>query len=261
MLGVMLNPIGDFSDHLKMLKVKADGFARRLLSPRISEHDAAIFHRSLYIPSMRYSLAAIAADEESLATVQTNVIKSILQKMHISSTIPTSIRHGPIEMGGLGLYDFRTEAGLEALKFFRNSLYTNSEAGNLIRLNLQYSQRESGVGYPLLEQPTRYIPYLTPSWILSLRQYLSNHNMHVVVSDIHLDDLKSGTDEYIMQEEHLKRYNPAQQSDINLVRMWLQVSTLADMTDITRGSKYINLDYLDGKRPLSFSSDNTWPRQ
>ena len=68
--------------------------------------------------------------------------------------------------------------------------------------------------------------------------------------------------EYIrMQEEHLKRYNPAQQSDINLVRMWLQVSTLADMTDLSRGPKYINLDYLDGKHPSSFSSDNTWPRQ
>ena len=53
MLGVMLNPMADFTDHLQMLlKEKADGFARRLLLPRISESNAAIFHRSLYIPSM-----------------------------------------------------------------------------------------------------------------------------------------------------------------------------------------------------------------
>jgi hypothetical protein len=33
-----------------------------------------------------------------------------------------------------------------------------------------------------------------------------------------------------MQSEHLQRYTPMQQSDLNLVRMWLQVATLADMS-------------------------------
>jgi hypothetical protein len=56
----------------------------------------------------------------------------MLQKLHISNTIPTSLRHGPVELGGLGLYDLRTEAGIEAIKFLRNSLYSDSEAGNLI---------------------------------------------------------------------------------------------------------------------------------
>ena len=97
---------------------------------------------------------AIVADEESLSSVHSKVIKSILQKMHVSSMIPTSIYHGPMEMGGLGLYDLRTEAGLEALNFFLNALFTNSEAGNLIRQHLQYSQRESEVGYHLMSYPT-----------------------------------------------------------------------------------------------------------
>ena len=125
---------------------------------------------------MRYSLAAVAANEETLGHVQSKILKSILQKLHISSTIPTSLRHGPVELGGLGLYDLRTEAGIEAIKFLRNSLYNDSESGNLIRLNLQYSQREAGVGFHLLEKPHLHLAYLTPSWILSIRQYLSNHS-------------------------------------------------------------------------------------
>ena len=260
MLGVYMNPMGDFSDHLVVLKKKADDFPRRILSPRLTPSDIAIFHRAIYIPSMRYSLAAVAADEESLSTVQSKVLKSILQKLHISSTIPTSLRHGPPELGGLGLYDLRTEAGIEAIKFLRNSLYCDSEAGNLIRLNLQYSQRESGVGFHLLEQPQVYIPYLTPSWILSIRQFLSNNNMSITVSDIHLDTLNGDTDSYIMQADHLQRYDNAQQSDINLVRIWLQVSTLADMIDPSR-PKCILLSYLDGERPPGFLLSDTWPRQ
>jgi hypothetical protein len=260
MLGVYLNPLGDFSDHLLVLKKKADDFSRRILSPRMTETDIEIFHRSIYIPSMRYSLAAVAVNEESLATVQTKIIKSMLQKLHISSTIPTSLRHGPSELGGLGLYDLRTEAGIEAIKFLRNSLYSDSEAGNLIRLNLQYSQRESGVGFHLLEKPQVNIPYLTPSWILSIRQYLSNHNMSIKVSDIHLDNLQGLTDSYIMQAEHLERYDNSQKSDLNLVRMWLQVSTLAEMADPARPN-CILLSYLDAARPASFEPSVTWPRQ
>ena len=33
-----------------------------------------------------------------------------------------ALRYGPLELGGLDLYDLRTEAGIESLKFLRNSL-------------------------------------------------------------------------------------------------------------------------------------------
>ena len=260
MLGVYLNPLGDFSDHLLVLKKKADDFSRHILSPRLSAADIKIFHRSIYIPAMRYSLAAVAADEESLAFVQTRVVQSMLQKMHVRSTIPTALRHGPAELGGLGIYDLRTEAGIEAIKFLRNSLYTDSEAGNLIRLNLQYSQREAGVGFHLLERPSEYISYLTPSWILSIRQYLSNNNMTITVSDVHVDSLKGRFDSYIMHPDHLRRYSPAQQLDLNLVRMWLQVTTLSDMSDPLQPSR-VDLSYLDAKRPPHLQTTDKWPRQ
>ena len=260
MLGVYLNPMGDFSDHLVVLKKKADDFSRRIMSPRLTSADISTFHRSIYIPSMRYGLAAVAANEQSLGSVQSKVLKSILQKMHISSTIPTSLRHGPIELGGLGLYDLRTEVGIEAIKFLRNSLYSDSESGNLIRLNLQYSQRESGVGYHLLEQPDTHISYLTPSWILSIRQFLSNNNMSIQVSDIHLDKPKGPTDNYIMQSDNLLRYEKAQQMDINLVRLWLQVTTLSDISDPSRPN-CVHLSYFDAERPPGFILSDKWPRQ
>ena len=104
---------------------------------------------------MRYSLAAIATNEQELASVQSKISRVILQKLHIRSTIPMALQYGPLELGGLDLYDLRTEAGIESLKFLRNSLYCGSEAGNLIRLNIDYSQREAGVAFHLLEKPSR----------------------------------------------------------------------------------------------------------
>ena len=259
-LGVQLSPSGSFSDHIQIYKNKADLFAARLHSPRIKAIDARIFHRSIYVPTMRYGLAALSASEEDLSTIQTRVLASLLQKMNVSSKLPTSIRHGPTELGGLGLYDLRTESGIESLKFLRNAVFSNSAAGQLILLNLQYLQLESGIGECLLEHPNKVIPYLTPSWLLSLREFLSKHNLSVTLTDQPSITTTGPMDQFIMQHEHLTRYTLCQQRDINLVRIYLQVNTLADMCD-TAQSNRINLWYLDGKRPQDWSERMRWPRQ
>ena len=260
MLGFFLNPLGDFGDHVKYLKSKADTFAQRLMSPRLTSSDVRIFHRTTYIPSMRYGLAAVAIDEEVLGTVQSKVVKSILQKLHVQSTIPTAIRHGPAEFGGLDIYDLRTEAGLEAIKFFRDSVYTDSENGKLLRMNLHYSQIEAGIGHSLLEHPGIHLSYLTPTWLLSIRQFLYCHNMTITMTDNPTIPLQGPQDQYIMQPQHLDRYSATQQRDLNLVRLYLQVHTLADMSNLSR-RQTIDLCYLDARRPHDFVNNSSWPRQ
>lgn len=64
-----------------------------------------------------------------------------------------------------------------------------------------------------------------------------------------------------MQQSHLTRYTLQQQRDINLVRLHLQVSTLADMTDPERLSA-IRLHFLDGRKPPDWNPQHQhWPRQ
>jgi hypothetical protein len=117
---------------------------------------------------MRYQLAALAVDEEDLNTIQSKIIPVILQKLHINRNLPTAIRHGPISLGGVDLYDLRTEAGLEAIKYMRNAINSQSEAGQLILTNIQYSQLEAGITHPILKHPEIHLAYLTPTWITSI---------------------------------------------------------------------------------------------
>lgn len=90
MLGVYLTPNGDFSTQLKLYKGKANTFAARLHSPRLKTSDIRIFHRSIYIPTMHYGLSATVATAQELQHIQSNVIATMLQRMHISSKIPTA---------------------------------------------------------------------------------------------------------------------------------------------------------------------------
>ena len=88
----------------------------------------------MYSPAMRYSLPAIAVDEEELECIQSRIIPTILQRLGFSSKLPTAIRHGPTEMEGLGLIDPRTEGGIEMIKYFRNAVYSDSQVGRLLLL-------------------------------------------------------------------------------------------------------------------------------
>ena len=117
------------------------------------------------------------------------------------------------------------------IKYFRNAIYTQSVVGELLILQLKCSQLEAGISNPILEEPTIDIPYITPSWIPSMRQYLSNHNITVQVTDSLALRLASKTDEFIMSKTRLQHYSVRQQKDINLVRVFLQVTTIDELTD------------------------------
>ena len=100
-LGVYLNPIGDFTTQLKVLKDKSDKMANQLRSSRITGNNMETFLRTMYTPAMTYVLPSLAADEENLASVQTLMMTTALQKLGASKTTPTAIRHGPHIFGGL----------------------------------------------------------------------------------------------------------------------------------------------------------------
>jgi hypothetical protein len=63
-----------------------------------------------------------------------------------------------------------------------------------------------------------------------------------------------------MQPQHLERYSATQQRDLNLVRLYLQVHTLADMSNLSR-RQTIDLCYVDARRPHDFVDNSSQPRQ
>ena len=260
LLGVYLTPTGDFSYQLQVLQTKADLFSIRLRSPKLTPRDIMTFHRTMYTPAMTYVLPALAIDEEILTPIQSKIMPVILQKLGYSSKLPTAIRHGPVELGGLALIDLRTELGISNIKYTQNAIHSNSESGKLMLLNIKYSQIEAGIQEPLLEHPSICINYLTPTWITSVRQYLYQHNMHISLTDTLQVYIRSKNDQCVMNPNYLTRYTILQQTDINLVRLYLQVITLSDLS--TPDGKDVNEHFLRGERkPHQHIRQKTWPRQ
>jgi hypothetical protein len=201
----------------------------------------------------------LAVDEEELHSVQSKILAAVLQKYGISSKTPIPLRHGPLDMGGLDLPDLRTEMGIAQLKLLRNAVFAKTEVGKLILLSLKYSQIEAGISQPLMEHPEIPMSYISPTWLLSLRQYMYQHNLALTFSDqLHIN-YQGQYDRCIMQQAMLKRYSKQQQWDINLVRLHLQVMTLSDIS--TANGKQITQQAYNGTRKSQHRIRLNWPRQ
>jgi hypothetical protein len=178
-LGIHLCPNGDFSTHIQHMKQKADSYAKCLATSRITAAEMVTFLQTIYAPSMSYSLPALAVKETQLTSVQTKMMATALNKMGASRTTPTAIRHGPLELGGLNLMDLRTEVGISNIRFLRNAVYTDSEAGRLILLSLKFTQLESGLSEDLMASPCLPIPYVTKTWLMSVRRFAATHSIRI----------------------------------------------------------------------------------
>lgn len=258
-LGAYLSPSGDFTTQIEVLTKKADTYAARLRSPKLSPNDIITFLRTTYIPAMGYVLPCLAVNEEELHKVQSKIMAAVMQKLGLSSKTATALRHGPVDMGGLGIHDLRTEMGIAQLKIMRNAIYAGTEVGKMMLLSIKYSQIEAGVPENILEYPHMSIGYMTPTWITSIRQYLYLHNLTLTLSDTLRVRYQGKHDCCIMQIEKLTLYSPQQQRDVNLVRLYLQAITLSDISE-TNGNVICEQAF-NGRRPVEKMQRIHWPRQ
>ena len=118
-----------------------------------------------------------------MESVQTNILAAVMNKLGASRTTPAAIRHGPTELGGLNIIDLQTEIGIAQIKFLRNATYADTEAGKLITLSVKLTQMEAGVAQNILEKPDIPLPYITKTWITSLRRFLHQHSIQITLTD------------------------------------------------------------------------------
>ncbi|KAI2498083.1 hypothetical protein MHU86_16393 [Fragilaria crotonensis] len=93
-----------------------------------------------------------------------------------------------------------------------------------------------------------------------MRQFMSNHNIKITLTDTISFPLRSPTDQYVMDVARLQGYSINQQKDINLTRIYLQITTIAEMTDSDIPTNIARWA-LQGERPDDFVSKDAWPRQ
>jgi hypothetical protein len=230
-LGVYLNANGTFSHHAKVVKTKSDALAHRLQSSPLSRTLSLLYYRTTFLPAIGYSLPVTSMNDTELQQVQTLMNRVILNKLGYNRNYPRAAAFAPTQEFGTGLHDIRVEQGLAQIQALLNYIGTSHKVGRVMLISYRTLQIEAGVAFHLLENPQSPLSYLTPCWFTSLRHFCGRYNITVQVKENQVPQMSRTHDQCLMDVALAQSFTKTELLDINLVRMYLNVCTISDITN------------------------------
>jgi hypothetical protein len=112
-LGVRQNPSGNLQTECDHLLSEGKKTAHLISAQVIARHEAWMAYRSIYLPSMSYSLSSTSFDRKTLAKIQSNPIRALLSAMGFNRNMPLEVVSGTISIGGIGLRHLHVEQGCQ----------------------------------------------------------------------------------------------------------------------------------------------------
>ena len=180
--------------------------SKRVLTSNLSRFESYIAYRFCYMPFVSYPLGTTTLQPKQLHFISSHATGSFLTKMGINKNFPRAAAFGPIEFGGLALFDLHTEQGVLHIKTLMEHVYHCTKTGKLILIAVSHLQMESGISQPILTNLVQPIPYITPCWITSLREFLYFHNIALEFADGWNHRLTRKHDRFIMDVLANKKY-------------------------------------------------------
>jgi hypothetical protein len=131
----------------------------------------------------------------------------------------------------------------------------------MYRILLDYSQLLAGVQYPILQYPKPKLPHVKDPLITTIRQFLHNSQLNIVIPDICIPKPLRENDQNIMGELLKTEKSPISIQRANQCRLFLQITWLLEMTD-PHGNTVLPefLDYTGTHTDVS-RSNLRWPIQ
>ncbi len=119
---------------------------------------------------------------------------------------------------------------------------------------------EAGPAYPLLIEPTPLLNYLTPCWIISIRNFLRKNQIQVTLTDSWIFRLPRKNNKFLMDIfRESKTFSNQERRQLNIVRIYLQVATVSDIS--TAVGNHITEKAFQASRNFHQRSRYKWIRQ
>jgi hypothetical protein len=104
---------------------------------------------------------------------------------------------------------------------------------------------EAGVSFDLLQYPQTELQYLTECWLVSLRRFCAEFDISIRCLHNHLPFMARRHNFFLMDQALLLNFKRQELIDVNLVRTFLQVTTLSDI--VSADGHFISLASWNGE--------------
>jgi len=206
---------------------KAITYTRAFQRTHMTCHEANVLYWACFLPALTYPFPAMWLSEKFLERIQTLSTSTILNKMGLHCNLPQSLVFAPWDIGGMGLCNLSHEQSVQQVIILVQHLCAKTMLGNAIELLIRTYQLWAGLSHHIDPSPLVIPPPVNnaPQPHPNLVQLMDSSQT-----------ASPGQTPY--GRLCRKNYLMVQLEQINACRMYLKVTTLAEITDHT-GTKLL----------------------
>lgn len=266
-VGVDIALDGNMNQQIKSLQLKCNKLNSALSQIYLSPQDTAQGYATVFTPSIKYVLPATSISSDVLKKMQIPITNTVLTKFGYNRHMPRAVVFAPITLGGLGLLDLYTEQGCSQILLLLSHLRAQSYLSTTMIIMLESYQVAAGMITPIFEDNANNNIHQPSSWIQSVRQFLYSINGKIIIPELKTINPLRQQDIAIMNNPSIQYFTPTQLEAINACRIYLQVTTIAEISNDT-GTHIIPAAlsglYDESNNPIIWQSSQSllkWPYQ
>ena len=229
-LGVMISADGSQTNQLEHMIKKSEEWAESIRVAHLPRHISWLALRTTIFKTLGYPLAATCLSESQCKAALSPALRRGLASSGIVRNLDRRVIHAPNHLQGFGLPSLYDLQGYEHIKRILNDGPSKTITGTLIRLNIELTKLETGLGGNLFDTDYSKVEGWIPiSWVTSTWEYLSASNMALIEGTPRMPLLRDG-DCYLMERIlSLNFFSPSELVSINHCRRFLGLFNLADI--------------------------------
>ena len=143
-LGVMLAPDDNNEAQVTMMRKIASKFGDSIRTGFIKGHDVMQALMTTARRSLNWSLPAVTISETECNHIMAPIIKNVLAKLQIVSTIKRDVIYGPIHLQGMGLKNLYTQLGAMHISLLLQFYGSDTDLGRMIQNTMECITMELG---------------------------------------------------------------------------------------------------------------------
>jgi len=210
---------------------KATLYTKAFQRTHMTRREATVLYRSCFLPAITYSFPATWMQPTFFERIHRLSTSTILNKMGYHRKLPRSMVFAPREVGGVGLCNLIYEQGAQQIIILLRHMRAKTPLGTATELLIRTYQVWAGIQQPVLID-TQPCPWIPDHWLSHLRATMRTTRIQIHYDSWNILPLRQH-DRYLMNDFADQNYPTHKLVKLNACRMYLQVTTLAEITDHT----------------------------
>jgi hypothetical protein len=232
-LGFRLTPDGNDTTEYQYCLQEAIKLRPRLLRAPLGHESTRLAFHTMILQKFSYPLGATCFSKKQCNSIQAKLFPTILSKMGINRSMPTSVRSGPTLYGGMAVPELWPIQGSTTNKLLVGHLRKSDLVGNNLNVELDCLQLQAGISWRVLSREGTLVrSYTDNCWVSHLWEFNDTYGLTLQQEDNAWMIPQREHDQFLMEAlSALPQTTKAQLRGAQCCRLYLQVTTLADITN------------------------------